>query len=270
MISNFFSLQCGMGGCLTELSIQLAVVMVVMQAKSIVTKIRPHIYKYYSISTVPLRMDDVRKAGQRWLRDLKLLEWGPQSLFYEYLEMVLQYGFVTMFVAAFPLAPLFALMNNIFEIRFDAKKMLQFHRRPVTQRVQSIGVWYRILDCIGKLSVITNGFIIAFSSEFIPRTVHMIYNNYTLDNYLNESLSYFNTSDFPVDKRPISRAVNYTTVCRYSDYRFNGTKLIDPRTNENLAYVHTYLYWLILAIRLVFVLVFEVKVNLLLKVLTAL
>jgi hypothetical protein len=31
--------------------------------------------------------------------------------------IVIQYGFVTLFVAAFPLAPLLALINNVFEIR---------------------------------------------------------------------------------------------------------------------------------------------------------
>ncbi|KAL3094371.1 hypothetical protein niasHS_004697 [Heterodera schachtii] len=35
-------------------------------------------------------------------------------------EQVIQLGFVTVFVAAFPLAPLFALVNNILEICFDA------------------------------------------------------------------------------------------------------------------------------------------------------
>ena len=41
----------------------------------------------------------------------------------EYLELAIQYGFITLFVAAFPLAPLFALINNIFEIRLDARKV---------------------------------------------------------------------------------------------------------------------------------------------------
>lgn len=50
--------------------------------------------------------------------------------------MVLQFGFVTIFVAAFPLAPLFALINNAFEIRLDAKKMITSLRRPVAQRVK--------------------------------------------------------------------------------------------------------------------------------------
>lgn len=86
--------------------------------------------------------------------------------------MVLQFGFVTIFVAAFPLAPLFALINNAFEIRLDAKKMITSLRRPVAQRVKNIGIWYRILDSIGKLSVLTNAIIIAFTSDFIPRLIY--------------------------------------------------------------------------------------------------
>ena len=43
--------------------------------------------------------------------------------FAEYLELVIQFGFVTLFVASFPLAPLVALINNILEIRVDAHKV---------------------------------------------------------------------------------------------------------------------------------------------------
>ena len=58
-----------------------------------------------------------------------------KGLFYEYLEMVIQYGFITIFVCAFPLAPLFALLNNVCELRLDAKKILELHRRPIAQKV---------------------------------------------------------------------------------------------------------------------------------------
>ena len=43
--------------------------------------------------------------------------WDQMALFDEYLEMVIQFGFVTIFVSAFPLAPFFALCNNIIEVR---------------------------------------------------------------------------------------------------------------------------------------------------------
>lgn len=46
---------------------------------------------------------------------------------------------VTLFVASFPLAPLFALLNNIIEIRLDAKKFVMELRRPIAVKAQDIG-----------------------------------------------------------------------------------------------------------------------------------
>ncbi len=55
------------------------------------------------------------------------------------LVLVIQYGFITMFVPAFPVAPLFALLNNMFELRTDANKFLSILRRPVVKREKDIG-----------------------------------------------------------------------------------------------------------------------------------
>lgn len=52
---------------------------------------------------------------------------------------VIQFGFVSLFVASFPLAPLFALLNNVIEIRLDAKKLVTELRRPVAARAKDIG-----------------------------------------------------------------------------------------------------------------------------------
>lgn len=52
---------------------------------------------------------------------------------------VLQFGFTTIFVAAFPLAPLLALLNNIIEIRLDAYKFVTQWRRPLPARATDIG-----------------------------------------------------------------------------------------------------------------------------------
>lgn len=49
----------------------------------------------------------------------------------DYLELVIQYGYITMFAVAFPIAPLLALINNQFEIHVDMKK-LGFSRRVTT------------------------------------------------------------------------------------------------------------------------------------------
>ncbi|XP_031635097.1 anoctamin-1 isoform X2 [Contarinia nasturtii] len=248
--------ECGFGGCITELCIQLAIIMIGKQAMNTVLEmIQPRIFKYYNSLRVRLskrkKSTSAEKDAQRWLRDLKLVEWGPQSLFNEYLEMVLQYGFVTIFVAAFPLAPFFALLNNILEMRFDAQKLLKFHRRPVTQRVRDIGVWYRILDSIGKLSVITNGFIIAFTSEFIPRFIYQLFKSEdrTLTGYVNYSLSVFDTRNFTAKEVPSNPTNPTNGECRYADFRYGP--------GENHEYDVTYAYWVILAARLGFVVLFE-------------
>ena len=70
--------------------------------------------------------------------------------------VVLQFGFITIFVAAFPLAPLFALLNNWAEVRLDAHKFVCEYRRPVAERAQNIGVWFNILEALSHLSVIVN------------------------------------------------------------------------------------------------------------------
>ena len=69
---------------------------------------------------------------------------------------VLQFGFITIFVAAFPLAPFFALANNVFEIRIDSDKFVCEVRRPIADRAQDIGIWFDILDSVAKIAVISN------------------------------------------------------------------------------------------------------------------
>ncbi|KAG0717270.1 Anoctamin-2 [Chionoecetes opilio] len=164
-------------------------------------------------------------------------------------EAVLQYGFVTIFVSSFPLAPIFALLNNIFEMRLDAYKLLSHFRRPIPQRVKDIGVWFKILDSIGKLAVITNAFIIAFTSNFIPELVYryVVSDGKSLDGFLDYSLSTFQVAEYPPQYRsPDSEAPDY---CRYPDYR-------QPPDGPD-RYRYTPIYWHILAARLAFVVVFE-------------
>lgn len=60
------------------------------------------------------------------------------------------------FVAAFPLAPFLALLNNLAEIRIDAQKYLFRYRRPIPKRVSGIGAWNGILQGATYLGVITN------------------------------------------------------------------------------------------------------------------
>ncbi|VVC96070.1 unnamed protein product [Leptidea sinapis] len=211
--------ECSPGGCFLELSIQLAIIMVGKQfINTFVEMMLPYLLKWwYIIRTIGRK--NTMKSSLQWVKDFKLVDFGHMGLFPEYLEM-----------AAFPLAPLFALINNVLEMRLDATKFLSCYRRPVPQRVNDIGVWYRILDSIGKLSIITNGFIIAFTSEFIPRLVYQ-YTTGSLDQYVNHTLTDFNIT-----------VLDYPGYWNYKD----GDD-----------YEHTNWYWHVMGARLAFIVVFE-------------
>ena len=73
---------------------------------------------------------------------------------------------MTLFVAAFPLAPLLALINNIFEIRLDAYKYTTQMRRPIAQQVKDIGIWYKILEGMTYIAVVFNVILQKFLNEF--------------------------------------------------------------------------------------------------------
>lgn len=72
------------------------------------------------------------------------------------MSSVIQFGFVTLFVASFPLAPVLALVNNLFEIRVDAWKITTQFRRVVPEKAQDIGAWQPILQGVAILAVATN------------------------------------------------------------------------------------------------------------------
>uniref|UniRef100_A0A667HUK6 Anoctamin n=1 Tax=Lynx canadensis TaxID=61383 RepID=A0A667HUK6_LYNCA len=249
--------ECAPGGCLMELCIQLSIIMLGKQLiqnnlfEIGIPKMKKFIRYLRLRRQSPPDHDEYGKKRQRYEADYTLEPFA--GLTPEYMEMIIQFGFVTLFVASFPLAPLFALLNNIIEIRLDAKKFVTELRRPVAVRAKDIGIWYNILRGVGKLAVIINAFVISFTSDFIPRLVYlyMYSQNGTMHGFVNHTLSSFNVSDFqngtaPNDPLDLGYEVQ---ICRYKDYR-------EPPWSEH-KYDISKDFWAVLAARLAFVIVFQ-------------
>ncbi|XP_078725433.1 anoctamin-1-like [Lampetra fluviatilis] len=258
--------ECAPGGCLMELCIQLSIIMLGKQLlqNNLFEVGVPKIKKL--LRSMKAKDESQKSSGEqagrraastsgrprpRWERDQELEPFS--GLTPEYMEMIIQFGFVTLFVASFPLAPLFALLNNVIEIRLDAKKFITELRRPDAHRAKDIGIWYNLLRGLGKLAVIINAFVIAMTSDFVPRLVYRF--AYSADGslrgFVENSLSVFNTTHFPEGRRPPDDAPGAPPdlVCRYKDYR-------EPPWSPN-AYEYTRQYWALLAARLGFVILFQ-------------
>uniref|UniRef100_A0A8C7HAN0 Anoctamin n=1 Tax=Oncorhynchus kisutch TaxID=8019 RepID=A0A8C7HAN0_ONCKI len=247
---------CAHAGCLMELCIQLCITMLGKQLiqnnlfEIGIPKIKKLIRRRKS-DMDSQQQEDYNMTLQRHEKDHFL---GPfVGLSPEYMEMIIQFGMVTLFVASFPLAPLFALLNNIIEIRLDAKKFVTEVRRPIAARAKDIGIWYNLLRGLSKVAVIVNAFVISFTSDFIPRLVYqyMYSPDGSMHGFVNHTLSYFNVSDFQPGTAPLQPMhLGYEVqICRYKDYRETPW--------SNTPYDLSKEFWAILACRLAFVVVFQ-------------
>ncbi|XP_034060578.1 anoctamin-9 isoform X1 [Gymnodraco acuticeps] len=280
-ISGIWRLEeCHPSGCLTDLFIQMAIIMVLKQTISNVFEFTgPWFCRWFKKRRTKklqrkcahcyLKDDSEVNHGAELCENCKLRDWLSNyrlndvdsfSLFHEFLEMVIQFSFTTIFVAAFPLAPLLALINNIIEIRLDAIKMVTLERRLVPKKTNDIGVWIDVLEAIGVLAVIANGLVIGVSSDFIPRLVYRYRygpcaNGTEADidcmsGYINNTLSVAHLDDlnlrneFSASQMITTSGLNVTS-CRYKDYRSNEDYNLTPQ------------FWLILAVRFAFVILFE-------------
>uniref|UniRef100_A0A4W5JID4 Anoctamin n=1 Tax=Hucho hucho TaxID=62062 RepID=A0A4W5JID4_9TELE len=172
----------------------------------------------------------------------------------------LGFGFVTLFVASFPLAPVLALVNNLFEIRVDAWKILTQFRRMVPEKAQDIGAWQPILQGVAILAVASNAMIIAFTSDMIPRLVYYwsfsVYpygdhSSHTMQGYINNTLSVFDIQDFSNKSRPLQTPYwfNNSTTCRYRDFRYPP--------GHHRQYEYSIYYWHVIAAKMAFIIVVE-------------
>jgi len=258
-----------------ELCIQLSVIMIGKQLKSILMetlipwvkrcckkcarKCKKRNGKTANGAVSTTKRTSLEHESIQWEVDYDLLHWGTFDLTEEYLEMVLQFGFVTIFVSAFPLAAFFALLNNIFELRIDAQKLVRHYRRPIGIRVNGIGVWGTIVEGIVKIGVLSNACIIAVTSNFIPKIMYRYFlyessrpEHGTLNGYLDHTLTSYNTADLETEPYPKVLKSTFTPVdniCYFPTYRYDHSQ-------EN-KYQFKMQHWKIWFARALFVILYE-------------
>ena len=89
------------------------------------------------------------------------------DLYEDYLEMVIQFGYVTLFSAAFSVAPVLAYLNNYIQIRVDGWKITSLSRRPFPQAASDIGIWKFVIEFMSIVSILTNVYLVVFVSTML-------------------------------------------------------------------------------------------------------
>ncbi|KAK1163449.1 anoctamin-10-like [Acipenser oxyrinchus oxyrinchus] len=87
------------------------------------------------------------------------------GLFAEYIELFVQFGYLSLFSCVYPLTAALLFLNNVTEIRTDALKICKLFRKPFVAPAANIGIWQTAFEALGFVSVISNCWLILISPQ---------------------------------------------------------------------------------------------------------
>jgi len=106
---------------------------------------------------------------------LEDLDKDEYEQFDDYMEIVIQLGYVTLFASAYPLASLISIAANWVEIRSDCFKLTHICRRPDSLRSSGLGMWQPLMASVVWMSALTNCMIAGFTSAQLTHYLPELY-----------------------------------------------------------------------------------------------
>jgi len=99
--------------------------------------------------------------------DQEMLETEKEEveLFDDYLEMVMTYGYITLFASAFPFGSTLTCIFIWLELRQDVFKIENLHKRPFSRKAHDIGSWASALEFLTFMSIFTNLVLSCYASD---------------------------------------------------------------------------------------------------------
>jgi len=164
-------MECVNHDCLNDLGSQLAIFMVMrLTLQNFLELGLPYMRTSWrnfregrsfhtSLFTNPLTvMPDLSSAEKQSKKD-------DYDLYEDVDEVLILYGYATLFVVACPWVPFLALVSCCLECFLDGKKLVLLHRRPFPQPAASNEPWDTAFDIFGILAMATNTAVIVFASH---------------------------------------------------------------------------------------------------------
>ncbi|KAM9376983.1 anoctamin-10 isoform 1-T2 [Pholidichthys leucotaenia] len=112
--------------------------------------------------TAPHRTESDSDPQEDKFRNQSTLPPFP-GLFAEYIELLVQFGYLSLFSCVFPLTAMLLLLNNLTEIRSDAYKICKLFRKPFSSPVANMGVWQIAFEVLSYVSVVSNCWLLLLS-----------------------------------------------------------------------------------------------------------
>ena len=158
------------GDCMSELSTQLMYILILNTFLNIVELGVPYLKNKLALRRERKRIVEQNQEGRHIREDLSPEEEQARLPDYEtplddYMELIINYGYVVMFSVAFPLFPFVSFVLNILEVRVDAYKLCFLTKKPYPAPANSIGEWQGIVRTISIFGALTNTGILIFTAK---------------------------------------------------------------------------------------------------------
>jgi len=171
-------MTCVNDDCLNDLGSQLAIFMIMrLTLQNFVELGLPYLIMWWrnfregrtfhtSLFTNPLTvMPDLSSAEKQSKKE-------NYDLYEDIDEILIMYGYTTLFVVACPWVPALALVSCLLETFLDQKKLVLLYRRPFPLPAANNEPWDTAFDIFGILAMVTNTAVIVFASHAFDDWTH--------------------------------------------------------------------------------------------------
>ncbi|OMJ83410.1 hypothetical protein SteCoe_15679 [Stentor coeruleus] len=172
----FFKDTCYENNCMKELGGQLFWILIINTFLNLTELGMPYLRNKWALYQESRKLESESKDNNDEIKlNLTPTEDEAKLPVYEtplddYMELVINYGYVVMFSVAYPLFPLFSFILNILEVRVDAYKLCYLCQRPFPTPANSIGNWIDIIRTVSIFGALTNTAILVFTADVFDQT----------------------------------------------------------------------------------------------------
>lgn len=164
--------------CMNELFIQLLFIFLVSYVKNLVEIGIPYL-KYYLRRRK--RLKNASMEGEEKKNDLRsrimkeidkdyYLTRDKDGTIDDYMELAVQFGYLTLFALAFPLSTSLAFIGLWLEMLTDKLKVVKLVRRSVPMATKDIGTWQGIFSGISIIAIFSNTALFCFTAPTFNST----------------------------------------------------------------------------------------------------
>ena len=164
--------NCSEYGCMYSLSLNLVTIFVLRLVTQQVTGlfIPWLVYKYKVAGGAVRELIFSNKPSSLSRPELEFLlePYSTDSQFVDdMMDAVIQFGFMSLFVTAFPGTAALALLSNIIGLKGKAWKLINIHQRPTPVAAEDIGQFQSLLLITAIIAVITNAALTVFTMSVL-------------------------------------------------------------------------------------------------------